>query len=658
MAAMTEAPLARVQRRTLRLCETARRLTAAAHRPRTDQCLAAVLGTERLEAGTAFGRSALNSDGTPLQLCLTARPGGQALRYLGDPCADLSGAARIAASRRAMAEAMQMAGAEGLLAPAEALLARVLPKGRDAQAAYRDGAIWLGLAAERPGLALYVEAAAHAAPDGWDIACDWLQELLPDADAALDAIAGLRAHCAPASFGLEGLTARKGRAKVYFRLTAPQDLRQLGLAPLASAEMMDFLGLAMAERGVDLDGLVMSMGFDLATGALVDCKADLCGHCLNQSPAGWQRIVTACCDRFDIPPVDVAALFDHGRAQMAFLGCGVTVGGETRLNLYLQPSPDAAPACGESLRAACEDAVSYLLAIQGEDGRWQDYTLPVGASDQWVTAYLGMSLAEVAERLDLPAAHTAAQRAADWLCRDRSYPAGWGYNGSTGPDSDSTAMVLTLLRRLGRPCAAADTEFLEALWPVGATGISTYDGSDGWAQAHWDVTPYAFAALTPEARTARAEGFQRGLLENLHADGTWRAYWWRSPLHGTLLTRETLDILGLSAPESLPERLSLATETGLDLACALGIAHLHGSPTEALSDGLAALLRRQAPDGRFPGGADLRVTDESCTAPWEQPSGECYTDHAGTITTATTLRVLARLWQERAAAAARTEVAA
>ena len=654
MPATMAAPLARVRRRTLRLCETARRLTPAAQRARTDECLAAVLGTERLDAEDAFGRSALNSDGTPLQLCLTARPGGQALRYLGDPCAHLSGAARIDAARQAMGTAMRTAGAAGLRPSAEALLARVLPQDRAAQDTFRDGALWLGLAAERPGLALYVEAARA----DWDIAGAWLADLLPDAGPAHQAIAGLRPHCAPASFGLEGLDAGKGRAKIYFRLTAPQDVHALGLAPLASPEMLDVLAIAMAGRGVDLDGLVMSMGFDLATGALVDCKADLCGHCLDHTPEDWQRIVTACCARLEIPPVDVAPLLDGGETRIAFLGCGVSAERAARLNLYLQPSPDARPNAPESLRAAAEDAVAYLLAQQREDGHWQDYELPVGASDQWITGYLGMSLAEAADRLHLPAARAAAERAADWLCRDRPYAAGWGYNASTGPDSDSTAMVLTLLHRLDRPCAEADTGFLAARWPEGASGISTYDGSDAWAQAHWDVTPYAYAALPAAARAARADGFRRGLADNLQPDGTWRAYWWRSPLYGTLLTREVLDALGEPPPEALPRRLSLGAETTLDLACAVGIAHLHGTEAADLAGALAALLRRQLPDGGFPGGADLRVTDQACTAPWDAPDGQYFTDIAGSFTTATALRVLARLWQDRAGAAASAGVAA
>ena len=256
------------------------------------------------------------------------------------------------------------------------------------------------------------------------------------------------------------------------------------------------------------------------------------------------------------------------------------------------------------------------------------------------------------------AARAAAERAADWLFRDRPYAAGWGYNASTGPDSDSTAMVLTLLHRLDRPCAEADTGFLAARWPEGASGISTYDGSDAWAQAHWDVTPYAYAALPAAARAARADGFRRGLADNLQPDGTWRAYWWRSPLYGTLLTREVLDALGEPPPEALPRRLSLGAETTLDLACAVGIAHLHGTEAADLAGALAALLRRQLPDGGFPGGADLRVTDQACTAPWDAPDGQYFTDIAGSFTTATALRVLARLWQDRAGAAASAGVAA
>ena len=48
---------------------------------------------------------------------------------------------------------------------------------------------------------------------------------------------------------------------------------------------------------------------------------------------------------------------------------------------------------------ACRSGVQFLLSQQHSDGRWIDWQLPPGPSDQWTTAYIGTRLAETPEPL-------------------------------------------------------------------------------------------------------------------------------------------------------------------------------------------------------------------------------------------------------------------
>jgi hypothetical protein len=228
--------------------------------------------------------------------------------------------------------------------------------------------------------------------------------------------------------------------------------------------------------------------------------------------------------------------------------------------------------------------------------------------------------------------------------RDRTYPAGWGYNGRTGPDADSTAMTVALLDTLGAEVPAGDRAFLRRQWrPEG--GMATYEGPQAWGHAHWDVTPWGYLGLGPGGREELRQSFERGLHANRTPDGLWRAYWWRRPFYSTFLTLEVLSELGLPEP-ALPVQAPtgpVEIDNAFDLACWIGIQHFRGAPPERMGRYLRALLAMQRPDGRWPGHPNLRVTDETCEAPWEKPVGDYYLDEAATITTATVLRVLSHV---------------
>jgi hypothetical protein len=284
------------------------------------------------------------------------------------------------------------------------------------------------------------------------------------------------------------------------------------------------------------------------------------------------------------------------------------------------------------------------VAHQEGDGHWEEYSLPVGASDAWVTAYIGLALHGRAGAAGNEAAGMAAHRAARWLLDNRPYPAGWGYNGKTGPDADSTAHALALVQAAGLPVETKDTEWVAGRWqPDG--GFATFEGPGAWGCAHVDITPICFRVL-PAADRARLEP---DLLEYLHRrrrqDGSWPSYWWRTSFY---TTHACLLLLHNLEPDSVG-RMNLAgmrdlgnLNSGFDLAFAAGIAALQGAAN--LKQILVQeLLRYQNGDGGWSGGHELRVTHPGCYRPWERPEGRLYCDIRGLMATATSVSVLSRL---------------
>ena len=194
---------------------------------------------------------------------------------------------------------------------------------------------------------------------------------------------------------------------------------------------------------------------------------------------------------------------------------------------------------------ALSGAIDFLLSRQAHTGRWSDFLLPAGPSDEWVTAFVGACL------LEAPGERTcrAARRAWEALLRRRPDEPGWGYNRLTPADADSTAWALRLAGGLGiveHGRVAAARAFLAG--HVSADGgITTYGERDpirrytrlpedasfaGWQAPHACVT--AAAAPLVGAVAIDYLGRQQG------AAGNWQGYWWWDDEYTTALAAEAL----------------------------------------------------------------------------------------------------------------------
>lgn len=589
--------------------------------------------------------SCLNNDGVPLQLCLTSSNKGISMRIIADPGAYHSDPEqRYSSSIDTLLYFIDESQSSELKEIATKTIDMLLPDNMDERKIYKQGFVWIGVSPQKPGIAFYLEMAPLKHEKGWLRVENWLMHILPNTNEAIVIINKLKKYCIVASAGLEGSTLENSRAKIYFRMRESYnfaDLKEIDL--FSSVAMKDFMTIATAQYDVDSEGMVMSIGFNLLTGVLVDVKTDLCGHCLRYSPAEWSSVIATLSKRYSISSPDMELILNSKEYQIAFIGLGLTIDHTPRLNIYIKHGSQIGIPESDEISGALKDSMRYLIAVQNKNGSWDDYFLPVGQSDQWVTAYAAQALAQYGKRSGNIDALNAAKKAAEWLSDNRSYQSGWGFNAATGPDADSTGMAVALFDELDLPVNEEDRLFFRRHWKEGEC-IATYTEPEAWASGHWDVTPWGYHGMLPEDKKTFLAPFQSALGANRMHTGFWRSYWWRNPYYSTFITLEVLDKLGMEEPHEAysydPSQIQI--DNAFDLACYIGIECLRQYPNQKIGTHIRALLNWQADNGQWYGSANLRVTDNFCYEPWNNPSGTYYEDRKSIITNATVMRVLSK----------------
>lgn len=604
-----------------------------------------LLDTNTLNDTFNTGASCLNNDGVPLQLSFTTAPNGVSLRLIGDPGAyhqDVEN--RFQSSIQTLHFFMDQSVSEDFKSIAQKTIKKLIPQTAQERTCYKQGFVWIGANPKQAGIAFYLELAPLGYERGWQTTELWLQDILPDTSVAFTILKKIKKYGIIASAGLEGSTLENTRAKLYFRFKEATSLKNLDIDLFNSQEMQDFLTIAMARFEVDLQGFVMNIGFNLMTGALADVKVDLCGHCLRHTPDAWQDVMNQLTNRFSLAPLDTKPILENSSFEVAFIGFGLTADIKPRLNLYIKHGMLTEAPETDEIWAALKDAMYYLQSIQNEDGSWHDYHLPVGKSDQWVTAYAGHALAQYGNRSNNVEAIEAATKAANWLKQNQTYASGWGYNQKTGPDADSTALSIALFDELGMDVFAKDRIFLKDHWEDGGC-IATYDGPNAWGKGHWDVTPWGYYGMLDDDKELLSPQFMKALYAQRLHSGYWRSYWWKKPFYSTFITLEVLEKLGVAEPEyaSLNVSEPLTIDNAFDLACYIGIACLRNHSNEKMGSYMRTLLNWQLKNGSWQGSSNLRVTENYCYAPWEEPIGVYYQDEKSVVSTATIIRVLSRI---------------
>lgn len=319
----------------------------------------------------------------------------------------------------------------------------------------------------------------------------------------------------------------------------------------------------------------------------------------------------------------------------------------------------------EQIRDAVALATDFLIGAALGAGCWTDFELPVGSSDEWVSAYIVSSLA-ASSHLG-PVAQPVS-----WIVSRYRRNLGWGYNKSVPPDADSTAWSILALTRSGveLPDGAA-TALLSFQKPDGS--FSTYQESTyahGWSEPHADVTAICLLAMieSPNSFTEAAiHSTAEALVRLQRESGRWESYWWNTDLYATahaaralsrtqeLLARaESVDRRALlrrrirsslksakSHYRTLPEPFSIfALAHWLRLGNVISTSECAGASKASLS----RLLQAQRSDGSWPAQPMLCLTDPYASQPnAAEARTRTFGDSGNLFTTASVISALSEM---------------
>ncbi|MCS7314767.1 MAG: hypothetical protein RMI94_01645 [Bryobacterales bacterium] len=287
-------------------------------------------GGVRVEGMCATG-SALNSDGTPVEIAVSVSWEGRRVRVVMDPAhwevdpVRRSRRAREACER--LADSLPPALRHHLLGgvrmawPDDAALAGWLPW----------GCLWVGAEPGRPGIAAYLSARWGPPAERWPRVFDWVQRqgIMP-----AEPLAAAARYGEPASVSLAA--GRELKVRVYYRLCRPLRLADLGLPALDETAMAGFLAAVIGERPIRCAGLLLSVSAVAGAGAFGGCKVDVCAHCVSRSPVEWAVLIERLAAEFGLPPPGLVPVLLGGQAEMAFIGLGFPEAGARQLNCYLK----------------------------------------------------------------------------------------------------------------------------------------------------------------------------------------------------------------------------------------------------------------------------------------------------------------------------------
>ncbi len=285
------------------------------------------------------GQSGLNSDGNPLQFCISSSVKGLNGRFISDPaCIIGPPGQRYAYSYQALQKLYEMTGTAAIREICEDMLNFHLPSERESLEDYPDGVLWLGASPDMDGMAIYMDGRRGGKIESWERLRAWLHHLMPENTEVDSFINTVSPHANIMSIGLEGSDMQNLRAKVYFRLSHPTALSDLGIQLLQRAEFLNFLDDVVGDKEIRLSGLVFNVGFHIASGKMFDAKIDICGcdSCVNRNAESWIHVLENTSSQYGLAPFPVNSAILSGECAVCFYGIGVDRRGDVRMNLYLR----------------------------------------------------------------------------------------------------------------------------------------------------------------------------------------------------------------------------------------------------------------------------------------------------------------------------------
>jgi hypothetical protein len=610
------------------------------------------------------GLSFINQSGLPLQWVVRASAAGSGFGFVceaGRP--GTPALARLRTTREALQKAQAIFGQStpAWLGTAESHLC---PREDERWPEEWLSAIWIGVSCAHDGAAFKPYFNLDRGPwrDRW-LRAGWVLKSLGREES-------LRQLCelskrAPAGSAPVGLAVdidgrgTAGRVKVYFR-SEGADPRWLA-AWFEAAAHRDRVPLM--RRCLDLfpwfgrgsaDGaFTLSVEFHPAGGAL-GLKTDL-------AVAAWMADDRCCLEaaaalsaEIGADPHELEAAVRTlgtpavGQRIVRLVGVGFEPDNQSHVNVYLEPPLGRAPAVrpDRSTRSpsrALIDGQTFLLARQSH-GQFVDFDLPVGRSDEWVTAYVLANLEVIPAQMRASGLDQAIADGLDWLLTRVHADGGWGYNGAVESDADSTAWAVLALRRGRRAVPATAVAFLRRC--ASRRGVSTYP-SGGVAGGSWtEPAPDVTVVAAHVGGVVSASAVLRCLESWRRSDGSVPAYWWASQRYTLAMLLEVRPAVasGTSriarAVRDTASRLARLPAGGaFEEALSLRLLNATGSDDAPTVD---RIVRSQGRDGGWTGSAVLRLSDPGYERPFlDLATGPLFVDVESIFTTATVVGALA-----------------
>lgn len=298
-------------------------------------------------------------------------------------------------------------------------------------------------------------------------------------------------------------------------------------------------------------------------------------------------------------------------------------------------------------------SLEYILSHQSANGSWVDWSLPTGESDAWTTAFVGYKLALIPKGFkDIVIESTDI--ASEWMLGHSKSDEGWGFNDKIGSDADSTAHAILFLTSCGAAIPERSYGRLKEFQGRDG-GFSTYSPGEGfgsWTMSHPDVTPVALLALLTKhggIDSTICLGIDY-ILRQRTPEGLWNSFWWDSPLYSIERNLAFLDAVSAysDTARTLENLLQIRPRNAFERSLMISsILYADSrSPPIKIRELVRQLLVEQQPDGSWRSRSILRLTNNSCSEPWNcKDCGPLFSDPHNLFTSATVLGAISRVYE-------------
>jgi hypothetical protein len=286
-----------------------------------------------------LGSSGLNSDQSPLQLCITLTSDDPRYRLISDPSSDeVNLQRRYVRAKNSLRDTLQLTQSIEMRPLVEKLLSFIGPQNEHHIESFTYGVFWLGASINSRGTAVYVDASVYPNEEAWERAEGYLSSVLSLPEKATVLFEKVRPFFRLSSVGIEGVSTKKSRLKLYVRAATnlPDGLIGNLFPPIDELGRSGCFHLIMGDRGLFPDEILFNIGINPSSSEIEDLKIDISGNALGLSSEETDRIVKQCCQALCLKGIELYDLMRDHSLAISFLGIGIDMNGNKRLNIYLK----------------------------------------------------------------------------------------------------------------------------------------------------------------------------------------------------------------------------------------------------------------------------------------------------------------------------------